>query len=106
MEFEKDPKLQGVDERRKEWRLEASGSFLVEFTKKAFPPLKGPGDGRDLSLSGVRFATGLLLKKGDHLDLVINFPQGFPAARKVQVQAGWRVSISLRVPSVSVSAAS
>ena len=67
--------------------METPDDFLVEFTRKGQLPQKGCGNGRDLSLQGMRFATPVSLKKGEPLEVFIYFPRRFPDVAKIKLSA-------------------
>jgi hypothetical protein len=74
-------------ERRKEPRIPAKEDFLIEFKKKNFSGKPSIGNGRDISVHGIRFTSSFKLNKGDQLDVAVYLSQKFPGERKVVLKA-------------------
>lgn len=76
----------GTIERRREPRYRAADDFVIEFrNRKMAKPLVGGG--RDISANGVRFASKLKMRKGDHLETTLVFSNKYKGKRKVKVDA-------------------
>jgi len=73
-------------EKRKEKLSLMRDDFVVEFQNDRFmrPRL---GNGRDLSVQGVRFATVVPLKKGERLAMTVYLPKAFEGDRKLCLDA-------------------
>ena len=77
---------------RKVRRVDARELFRVEFKKGKIFPRRGRGDGWDLSVQGIRFATAQSLQKGDRLRLTVFFSPDFPGESKIEAEA-WVVYV-------------
>ncbi len=82
-----------VDSPQKEKRSEPrfqNKYFMIEFKKKGLlHAILDPqtGEGRDISINGIRFATTSSLKKGDRLEARILFMPQFPGDKEIMVTA-------------------
>lgn len=74
-------------EKRREDRLEAEHQYGVDFETTGAQVLFGQGSGKDISSSGFRFATSSPLKKGQHFQVRLDFPQSFPGVSQISLQA-------------------
>ncbi len=83
--FTKDNQDAYAENRRFE-RVNPEDIFLVEF-QTGDPKKSRLGEGKDISLGGVRFATSAMLKKGDRLKMTVYFPKHFPGPRKAEAGA-------------------
>lgn len=73
-------------ERRQSKRLEPEERFLIEFRKGNASSFR-LGEGKDISRTGVRFATSIPVKKGEPLDITLYFPKQFPNVRNIATTA-------------------
>lgn len=80
-EFRKD--LSAADDRRQKERLSASDLFEIEFKTAGLIKLSGMGYGKDVSESGLKFATPTPLKKGENINARIVFTCDFPGQKKL-----------------------
>ena len=76
----------GDIERRSEPRYRAADDFVIEFRNRRMPKTL-VGGGRDISINGVRFASKLKMRKGDHLEATMVFSNRYKGKRKVKVDA-------------------
>ncbi len=79
--FKKNSQKSQGENRRFE-RLRPEDPFLVEFKRKPVEKMR-IGQGKDISRSGVRFATSASVKKGERLNMTLYFPKNYPGPRKV-----------------------
>lgn len=74
-------------EKRKETRILASETFFIEFKKGLIFKKVGAGNGRDLSVSGLRFVTFMKFRKADKFDLTLCFSPRFPGEKRLSLRA-------------------
>lgn len=72
-------------EQRRDLRIRASEDFIIEYQAESMRT-GSIGEGRDLSVSGVKFAVPRKLKKGEHLAILIVFNSKFKAQRKLALE--------------------
>lgn len=75
-----------MPENRRFERQTPEDVFLVEFQNVSAVKAR-LGQGKDISLGGIRFATSAPLKKGEQLQMTVYFPKKFPGPRKVKTEA-------------------
>ena len=74
-------------DRRESPRVSAEDEFVVDFQTKDFGRRPGFGAGKDLSLTGVRFATFAPLKKGQTMEITLTFSKHFTGKTKIGLEA-------------------
>lgn len=85
--FKKQEKKQNGKERRSSPRVIPEHEFAVDFESDGFSRMSGIGGGKDLSTSGVRFATFAPLKKGQRLEMTLTFSARFPRVSRLVIVA-------------------
>ena len=75
-----------TSERRVSNRISAEDAFKVDFQTTSLIRISGIGSGKDISATGMRFATFAPLKKGEVLETEIFFNEKFPGVKKVSLQ--------------------
>lgn len=75
-------------DKRREPRARIFEDLYVDFqSTRSTPPIRGTGEGRDISLTGVQFFSDKKFHAETPLDLVLRFPPGVLAIDRIAIHA-------------------